>query len=117
MKRFALTAAVAAAALVATAAPALAGNLSKYDGASWYEKYLSISSAATPVCTGNTGSTGQLAYGNNVDASHECGSQSETFIAINPDNTDNVLPGSNEIQAQPMRPMAPSDGASPFTRS
>ena len=47
-----------AAALIATAAPALAGNLSKYDGASWYDKYLSVSSGAAPVCSGNSGSTG-----------------------------------------------------------
>ncbi len=98
MRRFILAAATAATMLVATAAPALAGNLSKYDGASWYDKYLSVSSGATPVCTGNSGSTGQLAYGNNVDASHECGSQSETFIAINPANSQNVVAGSNEIQ-------------------
>jgi hypothetical protein len=115
MKRFVLAAAAAATVLVATAAPALAGNLSKYDGASWYDKYLSVSSGATPVCSGNTGSTGQLSYGNNVDASHECGSQSETFIAINPANTKNVIAGANEIQRLPMRAMYSSDGGKTFT--
>ena len=112
MKRFVLAAAVAATALVATAAPALAGNLSKYDGASWYDKYLSVSSGATSVCAGNSGSTGQLAFGNNVDASHECGSQSETFIAA---NGPNVIAGANEIQRLPMRAMASSDGGATFT--
>jgi hypothetical protein len=115
MKRCALAAAAAVAALVATAAPALAGNLSSYDGASWFDKYLSVSSGATSVCSGNSGSTGQLAFGNNVDASHECGSQSETFIAINPANKKNVIAGSNEIQRLPMRAMASTDGGATFT--
>jgi len=115
MRRFIIAAAAAATVLVATAAPALAGNLSKYDGASWYDKYLSVSSGTTPVCTGNSGSTGQLAYGSNVDASHECGSQSETFIAINPANGKNVVAGSNEIQRLPMRAMTSFDGGSTFT--
>jgi hypothetical protein len=115
MKTFVLAAASAVAALVATAAPALAGNLTSYDGASWYDKYLSVSSGATSVCTGNSGSTGQLAFGNNVDASHECGSQSETFIAINPANGNNVIAGANEIQRLPMRAMASFDGGATFT--
>jgi hypothetical protein len=114
MKAFVLAAATAAA-LVATAAPALAGNLTNYDGASWYDKYLSVSSGATSVCTGNTGSTGQIAFGNNVDASHECGSQSETFIAINPANSTNVMAGANEIQRLPMRAMSSFDGGATFT--
>jgi hypothetical protein len=115
MKTFVLAAATAAIMLVATAAPALAGNLTKYDGASWYGKYLSVSSGATSVCAGNSGSTGQIAFGNNIDASHECGSQSETFIAINPANGSNVVAGSNEIQRLPMRAMASFDGGSTFT--
>jgi hypothetical protein len=115
MKRFGLAAVMAAFALVATAGPALAGNLTNYDGASWYDKYLSVSSGATPVCAGNVGSTDQLAFGNNVDASHECGSQSETFIAINPANGNNVIAGANEIQRLPMRAMASFDGGTTFT--
>jgi hypothetical protein len=111
MKAFVLAAVTAAVALVATA-PAIAGNLSKYDGASWYDKYLSVSSGTTSVCTGNVGSTGQLAFGNNVDASHECGSQSETFIAM---NGKNVIAGANEIQRLPMRAMASFDGGATFT--
>jgi hypothetical protein len=115
MKRFILAAAAATAALVTAVTSALAGNLTKYDGASWYDKYLSVSSGATPVCSGDTGSTGQLAFGNNIDASHECGSQSETFIAINPANAENVVAGSNEIQRLPMRAMASSNGGATFT--
>jgi hypothetical protein len=115
MNRFVLAAATGAIALLLTAAPALAGNLSKYDGASWYDKYLSVANGVAPVCSGNVGSTGQLAFGNNVDASHECGSQSETSIAINPANAKNVIAGSNEIQRLPMRAMASFDGGATFT--
>ena len=119
MLRFVLAAAAAAAvgvgALVATAAPALAGNLTKYDGASWYDKYLAVSGGATPVCAGNSGSMGQLAFGKNVDASHECGSQSETSIAINPASSSNVVAGSNEIQRLPMRAMVSIDAGATFT--
>lgn len=117
MKKILLVAAAVASltAPAALAAPALAGNLSQYDGASWYDKYLSASSGTTSVCSSNIGSTGQLTFGNNVDASHECGSQSETFIAINPANGNNVVAGSNEIQRLPMRAMASSNGGSTFT--
>ena len=115
MNRFVLAAVAGAIAVLVTAAPALAGNLSKYDGASWYDKYLSVSNGVASVCSGNVGSTGQLAFGNNVDASHECGSQSETSIAINPADATNVLAGSNEIQRLPMRAMASFDGGATFT--
>ena len=105
------------AALVALGLPgwsAQAGNLSSYDGASWYGKYLSVLSGSSPVCSGNSGSTGQLAYGGNVDASYECGSQSETFIATST-NGSVVIAGSNEIQRLPMRAMASIDGGKTFT--
>jgi len=102
-------------AVLGTAAPAVAGNLKSYEGASWYEKYLAVSSGTTDLCGGNSGSVGQLAFGNNVDASHECGSQSETAIAINPHNTSNVIAGSNEIQRLPMRAMYSTNGGSTFT--
>ena len=116
MKRIVLAAAVVlSVALVAGATRAPAGNLSKYDGASWYDKYLTVSGQATDTCTSNSGSLGQISYGNNVDASHECGSQSETSIAINPASTGNVIAGSNEIQRLPMRAMYSTDGGQTFT--
>ena len=114
MNRLVLAATVVAA-VFCTAAPALAGNLSSYDGASWYDKYLAVSGGAPALCTSNSGDTPQLAFGNNVDASHECGSQSETSIAINPANTRNVIAGSNEIQRLPMRAMFSTDGGATFT--
>ena len=115
MKTIILAAAAALTALVATAAPALAGNLTKYDGASWYDKYLSVSNGVPLPCTSNAGAADQIAFGNNVDASHECGSQSETSIAIDPMNGDNVIAGSNEIQRLPMRAMYSTDGGATFT--
>ena len=114
MKTLVLTATVVAS-VFAAAAPAFAGNLSSYDGASWYDKYLAVSGAAPTLCTGNSGSVGQIAFGNNVDASHECGSQSETSIAINPANPNNVIAGANEIQRLPMRAMFSKDGGATFT--
>src|SRR5205823_12232030 len=99
------------AALLATLAvpsAAAAHNPSLYGGATWYAKYQAVSSV-TPVCSGNVGDGPQLSFGNNVDASHECGSQSETSIAINPADPTNVVAGSNEIQRLPMRAMASFD--------
>ncbi len=116
MKRIGLAAiAVIAVALSAGATRAPAGQLSSYDGASWYGKYLSVSGQEPVTCSSNTGSLGQIAYGSNVDASHECGSQSETSIAINPAKRKNVIAGSNEIQRLPMRAMYSTDGGATFT--
>ena len=115
MKRIALAAAtVLSVALVGGATRAPASNLSHYDGASWYGKYLAVS-GQTVTCSSNTGSLGQISYGSNVDASHECGSQSETSIAIDPANTESVIAGSNEIQRLPMRAMYSTDGGTTFT--
>ena len=102
------------AAVLLGAGTAAAGNLKSYEGASWYEKYLSVSAPEPLPCTSNSGEVQQLSFpGNplNVDASHECGSQSETFIAINPTNHEQRVTGSNEIQRLPMRAMASSTAA------
>jgi hypothetical protein len=107
--------AAVASVLVAGAAPAVAGNLKNFEGASWYEKYLAVTSGDPPLCSSNSGNITVPPFGNNIDASHECGSQSETAIAINPKTPSNVLAGSNEIQRLPMRGMASFDGGSTFT--
>src|SRR5262249_12528648 len=101
--------------LVALAVPSAAAayNPSLYSGATWYAKYQAVSSV-TRVCSGNVGDGPQLSFVDNVDASHECGSQSETSIAINPAAPDNVMAGSNEIQRLPMRAMASFDGGLTF---
>jgi hypothetical protein len=50
--------------------------------------------------------------GANVDASNEAGPQSETSIAINPNNPSQIVAGSNEIFRLPMRGYFSSDGGS-----
>jgi hypothetical protein len=97
---------------------AAAGNLKSYEGASWYGKYLAVTDPTPLPCDSNSGEAQQLSFGVNpvnVDASHECGSQSETFIAINPTGHQmNVVAGSNEIQRLPMRAMVSNDGGLTF---
>ena len=121
MRRFLLSAVFAFAAVVLVGAgSAVGGNLKSYEGASWYGKYLAVTDPVQLPCTSNVGDAQQLSFpGNpvNVDASHECGSQSETFIAINPMNSNNVIAGSNEIQRLPMRAMTSTDGGQSFTGS
>lgn len=115
MKKLVVVAAVAA--VLGGAAASAAGNYDPtlYSEARWYSKYQQVSSGAIPLCTGNVGDAPQLAFASNVDASHECGSQSETSIAINPKNQKNVIAGSNEIQRLPMRAMYSTDGGKTFT--
>ena len=118
MRRLLIVVSAVAMAAVVLAASGGAGNLKSYEGASWYEKYLSVSGGLAPTpCASNSGDVGNLApFGSNVDASHECGSQSETFIAINPTGTQqNVVTGSNEIQRLPMRANVSFDGGKTFT--
>jgi hypothetical protein len=116
MKRIVLAAAtVLFVALIGGAARAPAGEVSKYEGASWYGKYLAVSGQEPITCSSNSGDIGQISFGSNVDASHECGSQSETSIAIDPSHTANVIAGSNEIQRLPMRAMYSTDGGATFT--
>jgi hypothetical protein len=116
MKRIAIAAStILFIGLVAGASRAPAGQISHYDGASWYGKYLAVSGQEPVTCTSNSGSLDQLSFGSNVDASHECGSQSETSIAISPADTTNVIAGSNEIQRLPMRAMYSTDGGATFT--
>ena len=114
MRSFLIATLVASLFLVVGGSTAGAGNLKSFEGASWYEKYLAVTTPEPLPCTSNAGEAQQLTFpGNppNVDASHECGSQSETFIAINPANPNNVVAGSNEIQRLPMRAMSPSMAA------
>jgi hypothetical protein len=111
----ALTAAVAALVASATLAFGASSNSGAYQGASWYQKYLVVSSATASLCSGNSGSVAQPPFGANVDASHECGSQSETSIAIDPVDSQNVIAGANEIQRLPMRAMYSTDGGITFT--
>jgi len=115
MRRLVLAVATVVLVLAAGAAPSVAGNLKNFEGASWYDKYLAVTSGDPPLCSSNSGNITVPPFGNNIDASHECGSQSETSIAINPLHSNNVLAGSNEIQRLPMRAMASLDSGSSFT--
>ncbi len=112
-----LAATAAGGLLVSSASPVLAtsSNTSPYAQASWYNKYLTVSSDVVSLCTSNSGTVTQPDFGTNVDASHECGSQSETSIAIDPANSQVVIAGANEIQRLPMRAMFSLDGGSTFT--
>ncbi len=117
MNRNILGVAAAVAVLISTAVPPVAAssNSQGYQNASWYPKYQVVSSGVTPLCEGNSGSVPQPDFGANVDAGHECGSQSETSIAINPADPSNVIAGSNEIQRLPMRAMYSTDGGATFS--
>ncbi len=112
-----LAATAAGGLLVGSASPVLAksSNSNAYAHASWYQKYEIVSSEVVPLCTTNSGSVTQPDFGTNVDASHECGSQSETSIASDPTDAQVVIAGSNEIQRLPMRAMYSHDGGTTFT--
>ena len=117
MNRNALVGAAAAVALVVSAVPVLgaSANSNQYGNASWYQKYLLVSGSEASLCQSNAGTVPQQTFGTNVDATNECGSQSEESIAINPANPRNVIGGSNEIQRLPMRAMFSTDGGTTFS--
>ena len=66
----------------------------------WWNKYQYLAKHGT---SGNGGTSNSLSVGSNVDASNECGPQSETYIAINPSHSRSLAGGSNEIFRLPMR--------------
>lgn len=66
----------------------------------WWDKYQFIlHNGANPA----PGLTSSIAVGVNVDASNECGPQSETFITLDSNNPNTLAAGSNEIFRLPMR--------------
>jgi len=66
----------------------------------WWAKYQYL--AAHGFDKGGS-STRSTITGKNVDASNECGPQSETFITLNSSQTSTLAAGSNEIFRLPMR--------------
>ena len=60
----------------------------------WWNKYQHLAKHGT---SGNGGTSSPLSVGSNVDASNECGPQSETYITLNTANPRNLAGGSNEI--------------------
>src|SRR5438309_10465506 len=83
--------------LIATAA--FAQNNTRSDPM-WWDKYQYVVNNG-PIA--DAGSTSSVSVGTNVDVSNECGSQSETYITLNPDGTKNLAAGSNDIFRLPMR--------------
>ena len=60
----------------------------------WWAKYQYLSTnGAIP----GGGQAGSLSVGTNVNASNECGPQSETFISLNPNRPKILVGASNEI--------------------
>jgi len=72
----------------------------------WWNKYQHLAKHGT---SGNGGTSSPLSVGSNVDASNECGPQSETYITINPSHSRSLAGGSNEIFRLPMRGYFSSD--------
>lgn len=66
----------------------------------WWAKYQYLAANGSGAPSGPSQS---LAAGNNVDASDECGPQSETYIALNRAQSKVMAAGSNEIFRDPMR--------------
>jgi hypothetical protein len=77
----------------------------------WWDKYDYLFHNGPDAATGSTGSVNGGGSAN-VDASNECGPQSETNITINSSNTKNLAAGSNEIFRLPMRGYYSTNGGS-----
>src|SRR5262245_7556956 len=81
---------------------------SRYTQPRWWAKYQVVS--APGFKSAPAGKSGSVRVGTNVNVSHEAGPQSETSIAINPNNPSQIVGGSNEIFRLPMRGYFSSDG-------
>jgi len=98
--------ALIAALVFTTAVPA---QTNSPNNPTWWNKYQQL---LRHGLGGNANSSAQSSVGPNVDASNECGPQSETFIAINPSQPQNLASGSNEIFRLPMRGYFSTDSGS-----
>jgi hypothetical protein len=93
--------------------PTIAQSKTDSNNPRWWNKYQFLlkhgpSSGAT---TGMSSSVGR-----NVNVSNECGPQSETFIALNPNNPSVLTAGSNEIFRLPMEAYFSSNQGSSWGR-
>src|SRR6266702_822448 len=79
--------------------PASAQNKATHNPTWWAKFQILAQNGSLP----GGGPTLSSAVGANVDVSNECGPQSETFIAINPNRPKQLAAGSNEIFRLPMR--------------
>jgi hypothetical protein len=73
----------------------------------WFAKYQTLLQNGID---GSAPKSNSINASTNVDASNECGPQSETFIAVNTVNSTSLAGGSNEIFRLPMRGYSSSDG-------
>src|SRR2546428_4771570 len=94
------------ASLLFSTVPAWAQNKATHNP-TWWAKFQILSQNGSSPGGGPTLSS---AVGSNVDVSNECGPQSETFIAINPNRPKQLAAGSNEIFRLPMRGYFSGDG-------
>src|SRR6266436_5291882 len=72
----------------------------------WWAKYQYL---AANGATKSGAQTSAVTVDKNVDASNECGPQSETYITLNPSQPSTLAAGSNEIFRDPMRGYFSSD--------
>ncbi|MFL5416816.1 MAG: hypothetical protein ACJ78Y_12485, partial [Myxococcales bacterium] len=94
-------------AVVLVALPAFAANT---HDPTWWDKFQFLANSPPLSFQASSTSPRPGAFGSNVDVSNECGPQSETFIAINTSNPQNIAGGSNEIFRLPMRVDFSTDG-------
>ncbi len=73
----------------------------------WWAKFESLKKNGPG---GPVGRTASVTAGTNVDASNECGPQSETFITLDTTKPKNLAAGANEIFRLPMRGFFSLDG-------
>jgi hypothetical protein len=106
------------AALAATASIAAAAGSNVTGGSAaggnsnlptWWTK-LQVVSAPGFRPAGEGHPAGSVSVSTNVDVSNETGPQSETSIAINPNNGSQIVAGANEIDRLPMRGFFSNDG-------
>src|SRR5438270_10497108 len=83
------------------ASSALAQNNVK--NPTWWDKYNYLFHNGPDAAAGSTAPAGGGGNAANVDASNECGPQSETNITLNTSNPKVLAAGSNEIFRLPMR--------------
>jgi hypothetical protein len=86
--------------------PASAQNKPTHNPTWWAKFQILSQNGSSP----GGGASSSLTVGSNVDVSNECGPQSETFIAINPNRPKQLAAGSNEIFRLPMRGYFSGDG-------
>jgi hypothetical protein len=85
------------------------GPANTYSQPTWWEKFLVVSTASLSTAVTASSSSG-VRIGSNIDVSNEPGPQSETSIAVNPENPKQIVAGSNEIFRLPMRGYFSADG-------